>query len=247
MFPTRDPQLVPFSQNFGKQAAERREALQLAETQVLRYDELLKPYVASVDELTRSRAEGVRSQILTGRRDEARRDLLRYGRGLYAAIQANPDVPDTDKRAAGVTVISRENRRVEPPRTPPTLRVTDVIGRRVELAISGATGPDRPRRKPGNAMAAWVYSYVGETYSGDSTDWTFCGMAGDATYAVVFPDDLPGGTAVWITANYVSRRGETGPNAMPVQTHLQGGGVARVAAGTGGRDKGEKPNIKIAA
>ena len=60
----------------------------------------------------------------------------------------------------------------------------------------------------------------------DARGWDFHALASSTSIEITFDAALPPGTKVWLTANWIGTRKQTGPMAAPVSIHLAGGGVA---------------------
>ena len=75
-----------------------------------------------------------------------------------------------------------------------------------------------------------LYSYVGATPPDDSRDYRFEGMSTRTITQVLFPDSVASGALVWLSARWVSGRGQLGPASTPVSFTLQGGAALPEAA-----------------
>jgi hypothetical protein len=67
--------------------------------------------------------------------------------------------------------------------------------------------------------------FVGDEPPADPRDYDFWGLAPRATAEIVFPDDVPSGGTVWVSAAWVSKRGKQGMASLPVRVTIQGGPV----------------------
>ena len=90
--------------------------------------------------------------------------------------------------------------------------------------------PDTGRGKPFGAVGANVFSFVGETAPTDPRQYHFEGMATRTITQVLFPNSVASGAMVWLSACWVSARGQTGMACAPVSFTLQGGAVLAAAA-----------------
>lgn len=111
------------------------------------------------------------------------------------------------------------------PTARPGMDLVAVVVRTVTVNIHDSASSTK-RRKAAGATAAFVYTYVGESYPTDPTLWQFQGPATKSTYEIVFPDSVASGAQVWICAAWMNRRGETGPVSVPITTNIQGGGMS---------------------
>jgi hypothetical protein len=146
---------------------------------------------------------------------------------LSKIIYATPTV--TDAQLVGLGLVPRSTRQPIPvPATAPVLETVSVVGRLVTVRLHAA---DSERRgKPRGAVGANVYSYVGQAPPADPRDYHFEGTATRTITHVQFPNTVAGGATVWLSACWVSARGQTSPACAPVGVTIQGGGTLPMAA-----------------
>jgi hypothetical protein len=243
-FPQKDSVLVPYSINFNDRLASRADDYGITEPQAASYTAVHVPYLAAVSALDVARAAGTRSQSLTAARNDARDNLLRVGRELYAMVSANDAVSDQLKIDLGVHVRG-ESVRVPMPSKAPSITVADVRERTVTVNVFDKNTESKRGKAP-NATAAWLYTFVGEDYPADPAGWSFQGATTKYKHDITFPNTIAGGTRVWIMAAWINRKQQSGPPCMPVSTYLQGGGVvSQTSVKTG--DEPSSGGMKIAA
>ena len=140
---------------------------------------------------------------------------------LAKIIYATPTV--TDAQLVGLGLLPRSSRTPIPaPTSAPVVEVGVVSGRVVNLRLHSADFPDRRGMEPG-AKGCNVYSYVGATPPDDARDYYFEGMSTRTRTQVLFPTSVASGATVWLSARWVSARGQLGPASTPVSFTLQGG------------------------
>ncbi len=171
-------------------------------------------YEAAADEQTRTR-------LLVAAKRAAAATIRALASNLAQIINGTPGVSDAQKLDLGLSVRTRPSR-IGRPTHRPLVEVLAVTGRTVMLRIHDANR----RGKPAGAAAAWVYTFIGETYPADADQWRNEGAATRAKHSITFPSALPAGQQVWIRAAWVNPRQEPGPMSMPITTNLQGGGAA---------------------
>ena len=238
-FPSKDALLVPYSTNFNEILKSAPATYGVTEPQVTAFAAVQASYLSAVSTLDTARAGGTRSESLTAARDAARDRLLSVGRELYAFVSANTNISDEAKIALGVHV--RRGFTPRPaPTTAPTVAIAGVVDRTVKVTIYDPQTASK-RGKPKDAVAAWVYTYVGDDYPSDPSAWDFQGAATRYSHQVVFPSGIPGGTKVFVMAAWINGKQQSGPPSLPVSTCLQGGGAVAQQASRGERD------LKIAA
>ena len=113
------------------------------------------------------------------------------------------------------------------PPTPPTINVLAVAGRLASLRVYDAASGRRGL--PFGAHSASLYSYVGPTPPTDPREYHFEGVTTRAKAQILFPNSVPSGATVWLSATWVSRRGQTGVGSAPVSLALQGGALPAAA------------------
>ncbi len=96
--------------------------------------------------------------------------------------------------------------------------------------LHGRAAPDSTRGKPFGAIGANVYTFVGDTAPTDPRVYHFEGLATRPITNVLFPDTVASGATVWVSASWVSARGQTSMGSTPISFTLQGGTVAASAA-----------------
>jgi hypothetical protein len=166
--------------------------------------------------------------VAVAAKDAAMKAVQRRAAALAAVVYATDAVGDAQLVSLGL--LPRPTRAARhAPATPPTMAVASVMGRVVKVRIHART--TEGTRLAAGAVGANVYSYVGDEPPTDPKQYHYHGLATRATSALVFPDDVPSGATAWVSASWVSRRGETSTACTPVRVTIQGGPVlARVPA-----------------
>jgi hypothetical protein len=170
---------------------------------------------------------GTRTKVTIGAKNEAikamRRDAILLSKIIYATSTV------TDSMLAGLGLLPRGSHTPIPaPTTSPIVEVGIVTGRLVNIKIHSSDS-DRRGIEAG-AKGANVYSFVGPTPPTDPRDYHFEGMTTRAITKIQFPDSVATGALVWLSAQWVSNRGQTGPASTPISFTLQGGAVTPEAA-----------------
>lgn len=145
-----------------------------------------------------------------------RQGAMRLSRILYAT----PTV--SDQQLVEVGLLPRATRTpVAGPADAPALRVVAVSGRLVSVHVREANSTRRGMA-PG-ARGANLYSFVGDRPPVDPRDYHFEALTTRARTQITFSDTTPSGATVWLSACWVSTRGQTSPCSSPVSFTLQGG------------------------
>lgn len=135
----------------------------------------------------------------------------------------------TDSQLIGLGLLPRTVRNPVPaPTTAPVVEVGVVSGRLVNVRLHSADSERRGMEI--GARGCNIYSYVGATPPADPRDWRFEGMATRTITQVLFPDSVASGATAWLSARWVSARGQTSPASEPVPFTIQGGAVLPEAA-----------------
>jgi len=217
--PQTDPALLSWSVNFSTlitamPTAYGLTALQAASYQAV-HDIFAEKYQISQDPSTRTRPA-------IAAKDQARFNLKYQARLLAKLVEGTASVTDAQKYSLGLNVRAMPSP-IPVPGMRPGTDIVSVAGRTVRMHIHDSASSNK-RGKPAGVALAWVYSYVGETYPSDPTEWNFEGATTRANFAIVFPNTVAGGTQVWVCAAWVNAKQQAGPTSIPVTTNLQGGG-----------------------
>ncbi len=78
-------------------------------------------------------------------------------------------------------------------------------------------------------MSANIFSYVGPTAPTDPREYHFEGGTTKAKAQIIFPNAVPSGSTVWLSASWVSARGQISAGSVPVSFTLQGGAIPAAA------------------
>jgi hypothetical protein len=168
-----------------------------------------------------------RTRITIAQKNLCLRNMRANAVLLAKIIYATPTV--TDAQLIGLGLLPRATRTPVPaPTTAPVVEVGVVSGRLVNLRLHSADSERRGMEH--GAKGANVYSYVGATPPDDARDYHFEGMTTRTRTQVLFPDTVAGGATVWLSARWVSARGQLSPASAPVSFTLQGGAAVPEAA-----------------
>ena len=219
-FPRTDTQLRPYSTNFNDRlVAGGTSTYHLTAGQVTAYTGYHTAYVDALTALESARDAGIRNTSLSVTKEQAKRDLLRYGREIYALVQSSLTIADADKVLLGVVVRDTEPTPVPPPAYAPGLEIKRVDGRVVQIQLTDPGHGDRKRLPPG-VQGAIIMSYVGETAPLTPSAYTMQGPTSRMKTLVEFPADLAAGTKVWLCAVFFNGRKQMGPACLPVGTQI---------------------------
>ena len=168
-----------------------------------------------------------RTTIAVREKDEAMRSVQRRAAQIAMIAASTQTVSDAQLLSLGLSRRAKYTRRPRPS-TVPTVHVVWVRGRVVKLRID-ARNAEGTRLAKG-AVSAYVFSYVGDAPPTDPRQYHFETSATRATVEIVFPNEVPSGATAWISAAWVSGRGERGNACPPVQVTITGGPVLATSA-----------------
>lgn len=199
-------------------------ALGLTEEQALSYREidaqLQAAYQAAITPSTRT-------AVAIARKDNCMKVMQRMAGMFSAIIRGQPGVDDSQLIALGLLPRSgRTRRRV--PQDPPRVQVISVRGRVVKIRVCDKDSVSR-RSKPFAAVGSHIFSYVGEESPDDPRAYHYECVASRTTTQITFPNNVPSGATVWLSARWVSARGETSIASVPISFTLQGGAISAAA------------------
>ena len=165
-----------------------------------------------------------RSGMLIEARDTAQDNYYEVARPLYTTIQANPDISNEDKAAAGVKVKDTTPTPTPVPSTAPTLTVESITGNMAKVRLADPANPAR-RARPPYVQGANVFTFAGENAPTDPSQWKLVGAVTRTVFEVVFDASIEPGSKVWLTACWFNSRSQVGPASNPVFTYTQLGGT----------------------
>jgi hypothetical protein len=124
------------------------------------------------------------------------------------------------------------NERVVPQPRPvwpyaPTIDVVKVTNRLVDIHVHDATSEGRGL--PFGVERVNIFSYVGPTPPTDPAEYHFQGSSSRAKSQILFPDSVPSGATIWLSAQWVSARSQLSPGSTPISFTLQGGALPAAA------------------
>lgn len=199
-------------------------AVGLTTEQALAYSEvdaaLQAAYATAIDPCTRT-------PVAVSKKNAALKAMQRMAKNLADIIRATPTVSDGQLIALGLLPRPVRTRR-HVPDSPPLVRVISVIGRIVTVRVCDRSLPNS-RRKAFGASGAEIFSFVGEHPAAEG-DFRYECFTSRTTAQITFPNDVPNGATVWLSARWVSARGETSIGSAPICFTLQGGMVTVAAS-----------------
>jgi hypothetical protein len=79
-------------------------------------------------------------------------------------------------------------------------------------------------------LGAYLYVFTGDEPPIDPQLYRLHGLVSRKTETITFSNDVASGSTAWVSAAWVSRRGQSGPACNPVRVTIQGGPVLAAAA-----------------
>jgi hypothetical protein len=227
--PVKDADLVAWGSNFDQKATASPVTYSLTAAQALSFHTLFETFETAYDALTVAREAGIRSVPLTSAKRQARKDFLVVARQLYGFIQdANTStVPNNVKEEIGVTPRQQPNP-IPAPSSAPGIEIETLNGWSVKIRLFDTQTSGRRGKLPGTAGAS-IFSFVGANPPTDLSEYQFEGNTGKVVVDLTFPNSLPAGTKVWITAFWFNNRKQSGPMSAPISANLPGGSVSMAA------------------
>jgi hypothetical protein len=219
--PTREAELVTWSQNFDTRITATPVAFGLTAAQATTYGGLHDAFVTAYNAAT-SDATNSRSARIT--KNDAKRALIENARLLAGIVQKFPGTTNTMRSDLGLTVKDAGPTPIPPPAMAPSILVKSGTGNTVRIRMVDPANPTR-RARPAGVDGIAVFSFVGPVAPTDQAGWQFEGNTTRTTVDVVFPGTTTPGAKVWFTAFYFNSRKQSGPAAAPISTNLAGGGA----------------------
>ena len=215
--PDRDAALLAWSLNFSSLITATPTAYGLVAADATAYGLLHTSYATALAACD----PGQRSKATVATKNSARQALKISARFLANKIAGTPSVTDAQKLELGLTVRAQPSP-IPPPAFAPAVDLVSVLGRNVNVHVHDSQDANR-RGRPVNCKGAAIFSFVGAEPPESADGWKSEGVTSKTRVSIIFPDSVAAGAQVWITAQWVGTRMDTGPAAAPITTNLQFG------------------------
>jgi hypothetical protein len=224
--PNREADLVTWTQNFSTLITATPTVFGLTAPMATAYATTSGNFVTAYNV---ANADSTRTRVTVATKNAAKATLIASARSLIRTIQGTATVTPAQKIQLGINPRDIVPSPVPAPANPPLLQIVSAIARTVRIRLKDSTSTDRRGRPPGVAGAT-VFSFVGETAPSDPSKYHYEGNTSLTVVDIEFPDDVPSGAQVWITAFWRNARGNSGPACTPVGANLPGGAALPEAA-----------------
>ena len=219
-FPDRETDMLSWTANFAQKLASDYAALhvsaEVAQAYVDRQAEFAEAYRVA-------QAPETRTSLAVARKNECRRVIEQFSRGLARQIGGNLAVTDDQRFSLGLNIRKSAVRKIAAPDTGPTVQVMQVVGATAELRLCDP-GRSDGRARPGGAASATIFVAVGQDRRGPSEPWRFLTMTNQTSLKIYFGNAYPPGTRVWLMARWNNRRGESSSDGIATYACLGEGG-----------------------
>jgi len=150
-------------------------------------------------------------------------------RKLVDIIQVFPGTTNEMRTQIDITIRDTIPTKIAPPLTQPNVTITDVKDNTVYFFLRDSADPDK-RSRPTGVASAKVITWIGDDPPTDFTEWnngTVVSRLDGCSVAV--PISTPALSKVWIRAQWMNAKNQTGPFGPAVWTNLSGGVAAQAA------------------
>jgi hypothetical protein len=231
MIPTKDTTLPAWAANFNERINATPLVFSIQPDEALAFTSLYDVFIAAMTALNAAEAAGIASKSLHSAKNSAKRDLLAYGRELYARIQSSLSVSNANKDLVGVKVRKTTRTSATVPTAIPEVDIRSVNGRTLSLQLHDA---EANRRKPEGVDNAVIMTFVGATPPDESGAWKLEGTTGRTRFDVTFAPSVEPGATVWVTVFWANSAGY-GPACTPVSwtfgaSEVENSGTLKLAA-----------------
>ena len=212
--PRRQLDLLFWSRSFNNQIGANPESYGLSYEQAADYNAKHNAYESAFVLATAARTNS-RSNIID--KNEAQRVLRKTARQLAGIIRSNRAVTDSQRANLGMTIRRRGgwHARHPVPTAAPTIEIISEKHGRVKFRLGNSAEPSR-RGRPRGTSGAVLLRFIGEHLPPSRDDWSYLGQTVKVTNTIALPSDVQPGTKIWLTAMWMSTRGDVGPAATPV-------------------------------
>ncbi len=217
-FPRRDAAWVPFSRNFAARLVAEPETYNISQAAADSYAELAQQYaekfaVADNPSTRTSPALAARDEVLVPL-ERATKTWARFFKGQNSI--SNEKLIELGLRAR------QPRQRHGPYEFAPSVSVVSVTGNTVRVRFRDLQSPSR-RGKPPHQRSIRVLVRVGGETNEGTAGMTYFRTISKPVANLEFPVDVPMGTVVWISGQWMNSRGEGSPLALAVYARLIGG------------------------
>ncbi|MBB6429774.1 hypothetical protein [Algisphaera agarilytica] len=216
--PSREAELLSWALNFSNLVEADPPAYGLTEPQTTAFGAQVVDFQQRYNVC---QDPGTRTPTKVQEKNDAKKGLIAAARSLVRIVQGYPGTSDSMRRDLDITIRDMDPTPVPVPETSPELTVVVVQGRKITIKLRSAENSGRAR--PSGVKGATLYYTTGEDYPQDINAWHFKGMQSRTTIEVTIPDTVPGGTKVWLTAQWANTKLQSGPACPPVETRIAGG------------------------
>lgn len=159
-------------------------------------------------------------------KQDRKTDLTKAIRPLVKTLQASPAMDDTKRELLGLPIPDRNPTPIPQPSEMPKLSIKRVEGNAIFVQL---LNQNDDKKRPTGAKQAFIYAWLGENPSGDLKAWRFEGATTRLDPNFILPDSVAPNTEVWVTAQWVNGKAQTGPACAPVQTWTNRSGLQNAA------------------
>jgi hypothetical protein len=220
--PSRESELVPYTNNFATQLTAAPTAVGCTVLQATTFSALNTTWTTSY---ATANAPATRTHDAILAKNAAKQACIANLRMLAGIIQKYPGTTDVLRAQFGLTV-PKARSPIPVPTEIPVVEVTKRYGTTVIIRLHDGTAR---KSKPAGVQGARVYTFVGANPPVEVTDWFEEGQTTRTDVELNFDPATPAGSTVWITAAWYNPRGQLGPGAQPISTVIAGGAMELAA------------------
>ena len=222
--PTREAQLLSFSQNMSVKLVADPSGFGLIEKDATDYQAAQSAFAAAYALL---QDPETRNTPNVADKNTKKQALIESTRSLVKIMQAWPGMTNMKRQELQITVPDVEPSPVPVPTTMPRITILSTLGRTVQFKVNDV---DETRRgKPPEVASAFIYRWIGADPPSDLQQWHFEGASTQVLQSLTVPADTAAGSPIAITALWVNRKMQPGPACTPVILNIPGGGVSMAA------------------
>lgn len=164
-----------------------------------------------------------RTSLTIEARDIALSNMRASATLLAKIVYATPTVTDVELMALGL--LPRSSRTpIPPPMEAPRVELISVVNRVAKFRVHSASAVTK-RGKPRGCVGANICTFVGPVAPANAEGYQFQGMTSRSIGIVQFPDSVPSGATIRMSACWVTARGAKSFYSDPIVFSLQGGEI----------------------
>jgi hypothetical protein len=222
--PEREADLITAAQTFFDVASVAPVTYSLTAPQLVLLGTKLTDFTTKWDTC---QVPGTRTKTAVELKNVSKTDLVSYLRSLVRITQNAPTTTNAMRTDLAIPLRDTIPTPKPVPGVAPELKVKKIWGHQITCQIESPV--TEGRGWPPGVYGAQVYTLVAPEPTTDTTQWMPQGLVTRTNFVIGMPAEVAPGSKVWVTAQFVNPRGQSGVACTPVLAGVGYEGVEPVA------------------